>query len=1063
MLTSWLRSFVRKPPSQRRKPPRRPQRSFQPKLQLLEGREVPATGFLLSGFSSSVAGASANVLVTAVNADGSTDTGYTGTVHFSSSDAAAILPGDTKLANGVGNLPVTFLTAGTQTLIATDTANGSITGSLGAGGQPGSGFSQAPSAAGGLVLSSWLDPNGSDADIYSYDNFTLNSNQAINEVDWRGGYQYGGIYGKIWDFTITIYDSTLGGSQPLLTNPQLPEIYLAKYDVGGTAGETYAGTVGGIAMYDYQFALPTAFQAAAGHTYWMRIEASQIGYPDWGVALGTGGNNQHFQFSTGAAQFSYRTGDEAFTLKTTETGGVVVSPAATSQFIVDTLPATVTAGTANEFAVTAEDAYGNRTPGYAGTVHFASSDPQAVLPADYYFSSSDQGRQTFTVTLKTAGDQWLSATDLFNSSITGQTTATVTAAAASAVSIEGFPASVTAGAAQAFTVRVVDAFNNTAGNYTGTLHFASSDPLAVLPADYQFTAADAGARAFSATMNTLGTQTLSATDTLNSAITGHVFTAGQSATFDFDTGTPTLHATMGIPLDQTVGGITAHFSSPNAALTGGFSVQSHNTTFYNLSQFSGNYLYPNSVYNPNLAISFSQPVSSITFTYATADFGQTETPTTVQVTAYMGSTVVGTASSHGAYIQGDTMPQGTLTFNGNGQTFDHVLIEIPWAPLAASDMLIDNVVVTTPDLAGFTVNQATAATPTVTISGGPFTYDGTAHSATATAVGTDGVTPVNGSFSFLYDGSATAPTAAGTYTVVALFTSADPNYTDASATGSLTINQATPAVTLNTGTFTYDGTTHAASASAVGVDGVTPVAGSFSFTYNGSATAPSAAGTYAVVATFTSSDPNYANATANGNLIINAVTPAFSNLSSPTISAGTATVTLSGHLAAGSLFPTGASVAIKVNGVTQNALVDANGNFSANFATGAMAAGSYPIAYSFAGDGANFLAAANGSGTLTINAVSNAPVVTLQPASQTVAKGKLVSFTAAASGTPTPTVQWQVSRDGGKSWRNVHRATSTTLSFIAHLNMSGNLYRAVFTNLAGQVMTNVVTLTVTRK
>jgi uncharacterized repeat protein (TIGR01451 family) len=49
--------------------------------------------------------------------------------------------------------------------------------------------------------------------------------------------------------------------------------------------------------------------------------------------------------------------------------------------------------------------------------------------------------------------------------------------------------------------------------YLGTLHFTSSDGLAVLPADYTFTAADAGIHSFQVTFNTLGSQTITMTDT----------------------------------------------------------------------------------------------------------------------------------------------------------------------------------------------------------------------------------------------------------------------------------------------------------------------------------------------------------------------------------------------------------------------------------------------------------------------------------------------------------------------------------------------------------------------
>jgi hypothetical protein len=54
-----------------------------------------------------------------------------------------------------------------------------------------------------------------------------------------------------------------------------------------------------------------------------------------------------------------------------------------------------------------------------------------------------------------------------------------------------FPSATTAGSTANFTVTVGTAFNygvDTA--FTGTVHFTSSDPQAVLPPDYTFTAAD---------------------------------------------------------------------------------------------------------------------------------------------------------------------------------------------------------------------------------------------------------------------------------------------------------------------------------------------------------------------------------------------------------------------------------------------------------------------------------------------------------------------------------------------------------------------------------------------
>ncbi len=74
--------------------------------------------------------------------------------------------------------------------------------------------------------------------------------------------------------------------------------------------------------------------------------------------------------------------------------------------------------------------------------------------------------------------------------------------------------------AASFTVTAYDPYGNVATGYTGTVHLTSSDPQAVLPASFTFTAADAGMLTFSVTLETAGTQSITATDTTTSTITG---------------------------------------------------------------------------------------------------------------------------------------------------------------------------------------------------------------------------------------------------------------------------------------------------------------------------------------------------------------------------------------------------------------------------------------------------------------------------------------------------------------------------------------------------------------
>ena len=96
----------------------------------------------------------------------------------------------------------------------------------------------------------------------------------------------------------------------------------------------------------------------------------------------------------------------------------------------------------------------------------------------------------------------------------------------------------------------------------------------------------------------------------------------------------------------------------------------------------------------------------------------------------------------------------------------------------------------------FTITVLPKLTPTITVTGGSFIYDGAAHSATATAATTDSAAQVSGTFSIAYTpGGASAPTSAGSYVVTATFTSGDPNYADAIGTGTVTIAQAALTVT----------------------------------------------------------------------------------------------------------------------------------------------------------------------------------------------------------------------------------------------------------------------------
>jgi fibronectin type 3 domain-containing protein len=214
--------------------------------------------------------------------------------------------------------------------------------------------------------------------------------------------------------------------------------------------------------------------------------------------------------------------DTASSGTVTGSATVLVNPAAASHFTVTGFPSPTTAGKAGNFTVTAMDPFGNTAIGYSGTVTFGSSDSKATKPANYTFLATDKGVHTFSATLKTAGSQSLTATDKANSSIKGsQTGIIVNPGPTTRLGIKA-PTTVTAGTAFTITVTALDAYNNVTPTFTGLIHFQSTDPLATLPPDYTFVAADNGVHIFTngVTLRTIGLQILKVIDQSNIAIHG---------------------------------------------------------------------------------------------------------------------------------------------------------------------------------------------------------------------------------------------------------------------------------------------------------------------------------------------------------------------------------------------------------------------------------------------------------------------------------------------------------------------------------------------------------------
>lgn len=187
---------------------------------------------------------------------------------------------------------------------------------------------------------------------------------------------------------------------------------------------------------------------------------------------------------------------------------------------------------------------------------------------------------------------------------------------------------------------------------------------------------------------------------------------------------------------------------------------------------------------------------------------------------------------------------------------------------------------------------------------------------------------------------------------------------------------------------------------------------------------------------------------------------------------GTATVTVSGQAVTVSV--TGANISgataslapgSPANGaVAQSAIaLTVTGSTSATGTFTAVPAGSYVGAVTLTGPGGatgitglafdiigiDGEATAPGAGT-----PGAAPTITAQPAAQSVIAGATATFSSAATGSPTPTAQWQRSNNSGSSWANISGATLGAYSLTTAIGDNGAQFRCVWSNGAGSSATS---------
>jgi hypothetical protein len=182
-------------------------------------------------------------------------------------------------------------------------------------------------------------------------------------------------------------------------------------------------------------------------------------------------------------------------------------------------PETATAGVAGHYEVMAVDALGNIVTTDASSLSIMSTDPSmSVAPTPVALAN---GKHAFSATFRTSGVQSIQVVDMGNPSIVATFgNITVSPGKAASISLTGLANSTTAGVTSTVTATVHDRFGNVATGYVGTVHFISNDKSALLPADYTFTAADAGSHSFALTLATLGPRWVTIRDTVKHSIGG---------------------------------------------------------------------------------------------------------------------------------------------------------------------------------------------------------------------------------------------------------------------------------------------------------------------------------------------------------------------------------------------------------------------------------------------------------------------------------------------------------------------------------------------------------------
>jgi len=487
--------------------------TFSRLLVLLPGQSIsPGSASGTSGTASVTAGTNTAVTVIATDIDFNPIPGISDTVSLTCTDTNAILPVAAALTNGTNTFPLTVNSSGSRSIIATDVSDGSKT--------P---YTNTVNVSAGPFVQLQLLVPGELAAPGTPAGMTGSPLTQTSAVPFS-------VTANAVDANWNVVSSASGSS----------------YTVGITASDTNA-------------ILPSNANLSSG-TRSFNVTLWSLGA--WTVTASDLVDTN----KTASTSPNITVVQGGFSKLQVLMPGESAAPGTPSGKTGTPLPQS--AGTPFTVTVNAVDPSWNLI-GTNDTVHFASSDHYAALPADLALVG---GSATVGVTLNTAGNQTVTASDVTQTNILANVSAVTTnsagafaklqllmpgetAAPGSATGVTGTPSARTAGSSFNITVNAVDALWNIVST-NHTVGITSSDANATMPTN---AALSSGSKTFSVTLKTGGAQTVTATD-----ITDGTKSPATSPATVVNAGTCTKMQLLVPGETAAPGGTTGKSGTPNA-------------------------------------------------------------------------------------------------------------------------------------------------------------------------------------------------------------------------------------------------------------------------------------------------------------------------------------------------------------------------------------------------------------------------------------------------------------------------------------------------------------------